>query len=252
MPSLRHLAGAVVAGAAILAFPGQAAAKGVFTSVRVCGPSACARIADRADRAAITRALARSGPAFPRLGPYLRVATRPALWDDHGFLVPGQGIVQLAGVDHRLGARTAASLRRQVARIAPYRPRVAGVWVLGHREPRPGRIAAAMRSRPIAEPAGVWSSHSRLVGVVVAGATPWSGWGSALYFPALRVLYSPDGAWVRVTPAQARALGPVPAGSGSGGGGGVPVAPIVLAGAALLAAGGLAARGAHGRQASRS
>jgi len=252
LPSRSHLACAALAAAALLAFPGQAAAKGVFTSVRVCGPSACVRITDRPDRVAISRALGRAGPAFPRLGPYLRVTTRPALWDGRGYLVPGQGIVQLAGVDHRLGPRTAASIRRRVARIAPYRPRVAGVFVRGRRVPRPRELAAALRSAPIAEPAAVWSSHSVLVAVVVAGATPWSGWGSALYFPALRVLHSPDGAWVRLTAAQAGALAPGATGSRRGAGAPVAVAAVVVAGAALLAAGALALRGVHRPQASRS
>jgi hypothetical protein len=252
LPSRSHLAGAALAAAALLSFPGQAAAKGVFTSVRVCGPSACVRITDRPDRVAISRALGRSGPVFPRLGPYLRVTTRPALWDGRGYLVPGQGIVELAGIDHRLGPRAAASIRRRVARVAPYRPRVAGVWVRGRPVSRPRELVAALRSVPIAEPATVWSSHSVLVAVVVAGATPWSGWGSALYFPALRVLHSPDGDWVRLTAPQARALAPVATGSRHGGGARVALAAVVLAGAALLAAGALALRGVHRPQASRS
>lgn len=240
----------MLAGALLAVSPGAAAAKGVFTAVRVCGPTACVSIADRVDRVAISRALERSGPAFPRLGPYLRLTTRPALWDDRGYLIPGQGIVQLAGVDHRLGARAAASLRRRVAALAPYRPRVASVWLRGRRLRLSGRIASALRSQPIRQPAAVWSSRSVLVAVVVAGTTPWSGWGSALYFPALRVLHSPDGAWVRLTSGQARALTPVAAPGPAARG--VPLAPIVLAGAALLAVGGLSARRVHRVQASRS
>lgn len=248
---LRSLFAAAAAGAVLLVLPGPAEAKGVFGAVRVCGPSACVSIHDGADRVAITRALARSGPAFPRLGPHLRLTTRPARWDDRGFLVPGQGIVELAGQNHRLGARAAASLRRRVAAIVPYSPRVASVWVRGRAVSRVGAIAAALRSAPVPQPAAVWSSHPLLVAVDVAGNTPWSGWGSALYFPALRVLHSPDGAWVRVTAGEAAALAPIRARARPGGGGGVPVAPVVLAGAALLAAGALAVRGARRPQASR-
>jgi hypothetical protein len=250
LPSRRSLVVAVLAATALATWPGQASAKGVFTRVRVCGPAACISIRDRADRVAISRALEQSGPAFPRLGPYLRVTTRPALWDDRGYLIPAQGIVQLAGLDHRLGPRAAASLRRRVAAIAPYRPRVASVWLRGQRLGVPGRIASALRSQPIRQPPAVWSARSVLVAVVVSGATPWSGWGSALYFPALRVLHSPDGAWVRLTAAQARALSPGSVTSHPGGG--VPLAPIGLAAAALLAAGALGARGVHRVQASRS
>ena len=252
MPSRRLLCSAVAA-AALLSFTGTAAAKGVFTAVRVCGPSGCVSIGDRADRVAISRALERAGRTFPRLAPYLRVTTRPATFEERGFLIPGQGLVQLDGIDHRLGARAAASLRDRVAAIAPYRPRVSSAWIRGRRVSRPGEIAAALRSAPVPMPAAVWSSRPVLVAVDVAGATPWSDWGSALYFPALHVLHSPDGAWVHVTAAQARALAPAPAAARPGGGGRVPLAPIAAAGIALIAATSLlAVRGFHRVQASRS
>jgi hypothetical protein len=253
--SSRPLACAALAGALLAFWPGAAAAKGVFASVRACGPSACVTIGDRADRVALSRVLDRSGTAFPRLGAYLRVTTRPGPWADRGYLLPAQGILQLNGVDHRLGGRAAASLRRRLATIAPYRPRVSAVWVHGRRVARPGAVAAALRSAPVAEPAAVWSSRSVLVSIDVAGATPWSGWDTALYFPALRVLHSADGAWVRLTAAQARALTPVGAGAAGGGGAGaamMPVAAVAAVAAVMLAAGGLAAVRIHRPRASGS
>ena len=51
----RHAAAALAASTLVAAWPAQAAAKGVPESVRLCGPSACVRIADPAVRLALAR-----------------------------------------------------------------------------------------------------------------------------------------------------------------------------------------------------
>ena len=45
------------------------------------------------------------------------------------------------------------------------------------------------------------------IGMALVDAGPWAGWDSARYFPARRLLHVPDGAWVRVTPAEAAMIG---------------------------------------------
>ena len=84
-------------------------------------------------------------------------------------------------------------------------------------------------------PASVWNHHMVQIAITLAGRTPWNGWGSALYFPKLRLLHVPDGAWVRITAAEARMI----AGdrrSPRAAGGGVGAAAIGIAAAMVLAA----------------
>jgi hypothetical protein len=197
---------ATLAVAALAAWPGQAAAKGVVTSVKLCGPSACVTISDRAVGVAFTRVLGRDGGFSPRLAPYLRLTTRPAMFDLQGYLIPGQGIVEMNGTPRRLGPRTASLLRARLAGIAPYRPRITSVWVGKRAAPHPGAFAALLGRPGVAMPAAVWNDHPVLIAITLAGRTPWSGWGSALYFPKLRLLHVPDGAWVRITAAEARMI----------------------------------------------
>jgi len=86
----------------------------------------------------------------------------------------------------------------------------------------------------VAMPASVWNHHPVLIAITLAGPTPWNGWGSALYFPRLRLLHVPDGAWVRITAADAGMIAadlrPPRAG------GGVSAARIGIAAAMVLAA----------------
>lgn len=251
MPS--RLAAAVLAGTALVAWPGQAAAKGVPTAVRACGPEACVTVTDRVVLVGVAHALERGAGAPARMAPYLRLTVRPAMFDLRGFVVPARGVLQVNGADRRLGRRAATVLRAEVAGIAPYRPKVAAVWVAGRRSPDPAAFAAILGQPRIAMPAAVWHSRAVLVAIDLAGDTPWSAWGSALYFPALRVLHSPDGAWVRVTAAQARALAPALVGARQGSRARVPFAPVAAAVIALLAAACLlGVRGLHRVQASRS
>jgi hypothetical protein len=198
---------AALAIAVLAAWPGHAAAKGEFvTSVKLCGPSACVTITDRAVRVAFMHALGREGGFSPRLAPYVRLTTRPAMFDLQGYLVPGQGIIEVNGTPRQLGPRTAGLLRARLAGIVPYRPRITRVWIGKRAAPHPGAFAALLGRPGVAMPASVWNHHLVLIAITLAGRTPWNGWGSALYFPKLRLLHVPDGAWVRITAAEARMI----------------------------------------------
>jgi hypothetical protein len=192
--------------AALACWPAEAAAKGVPTSVSLCGPAACVTLRSDTVRMALERSTERGGAASPRLAPFVRLTTRPAIFDLRGFLIPGQGIVVMNGSAHQLGPRAAGLIRARLAAIAPYRPRITGVWVAGHAAVHPGAYASMLRRPGVAMPASVWNHHSVLIAIALAGQTPWSDWGSALYFPALRLLHVPDGAWVHVTAAQASVI----------------------------------------------
>jgi hypothetical protein len=197
---------AALAVAVLAAWPGQAAAKGVVTSVKLCGPSACVTITDPAVGVALEHAMGREAGTAPRLAPFVRLTTRPAIFDLQGYLIPGQGIIQMNGTAHLLGPRTAGLLRARLAGITPYRTRITRVWIGKRAAPHPGAFAALLRRPGVAMPASVWNHHTVLIAITLAGQTPWNGWGSALYFPDLRVLHVPDGAWVRVTAAEARMI----------------------------------------------
>lgn len=237
----RRTATAAIAVAVLAVWPGQAAAKGVVTSVKLCGPSACVTITDRAVGVAFVHALGREGGFSPRLAPYVRLTTRPAFFDMQGYLIPGQGIVEINGTAHQLGPRTAGLLRARLAGIAPYRPRITKVWVGGRAAPHPGAFAALLGRPGVAMPASVWNHHMVQIAITLAGRTPWNGWGSALYFPQLRLLHVPDGAWVRITAADARMIAgdrPAPRPDGGGSGAvtmGIATAMVLAALAALVA-----------------
>jgi hypothetical protein len=232
---------AALAVAALAAWPGQAAAKGVVTSVKLCGPSACVTITDRAVGVAFEHALGREGGFAPRLAPYVRLTVRPAFFDLRGYLVPGQGIIQFNGTAHQLGPRTASLLRARLAGIAPYRARITRVWIGKRAAPHPGAFAALLGRPGVAMPASVWNHHPVLIAITLAGRTPWNGWGSALYFPQLRLLHVPDGAWVRITAAEARMIAGDRRPPRAGGGGigeitvGIGAAMVLAALAAVVA-----------------
>ncbi len=228
-----------VAAAAVLAvWPGGAVAKGVPSSVELCGPSACVTVTDRAVRIRIAHALERGAGTAARLGPYLRLTARPAMFDLRGYLIPGPGIVQVNGISHRLGPRAAGVIRARVAALVPYRPRITAVWLGSRAVPHPGAFAALLRRPPVAMPAAVWDHRGVLIAIGLAGRTPWDGWGSALYFPRLRLLHVPDGAWVRVTAAQAAMIAADRRSRSPGGGSGGAASIAIGAG---IAATGLAA-----------
>ena len=122
-----------------------------------------------------------------------------------------------------------------MAGVAPYRPRITSVWVGRRAVARPGAYAALLRRPGVAMPAAVWNHHMVLIGFGLAGRTPWSGWGSALYFPQLRLLHVRDGAWVRVTAADARMIAADRRAPRTAGGG-VGAVTIGIAAAMVLAA----------------
>jgi hypothetical protein len=76
------------------------------------------------------------------------------------------------------------------------------------------------------------------IGLTFARPGPWADWDSARYFPAARLLHIPDGAWVRVTPAEAAmiAADAHPARPSGGRGFAAPIAIALAACAALLIA----------------
>jgi hypothetical protein len=232
----RYAAAALAASTLVAAWPAQAAAKGVPESVRLCGPSACVRIADPAVRLALARIEARRESPAPALAPYVRLTTRPPLFGLAGYLVPAQGVVVLPAGSHRLGSRVLSIVRSRLAAVAPYRPRVGRVWVAGRAASGRAAYAAILRRRPVSPPPAIWRTPSMSIAISVGG--PWAGWGSARYFPAGRLLHAPDGTWLRVTPAQAAMIAAAvrPARSLRGGGSARPLA-IVLAACAVLAAG---------------
>jgi hypothetical protein len=232
---------AALAVAALAAWPGQAAAKGVVTAVKLCGPSACVTITGRALGVAFEHAIGREAGASPRLAPFVRLTTRPAMFDLQGYVIPGQGIIEMNGTAQQLGPRTASLLRARLAGIEPYRPRITRVWLGGQVVARPGAYAALLRRPGVAIPAAVWNHHMVLIGIALAGRTPWDDWGSALYFPELRLLHVPDGAWVRVTAAEAHMIAadrrsPRAAGDGVGAAASAIASAMVLAALAATAA----------------
>jgi hypothetical protein len=199
----RYAAAALAASTLFAAWPAQAAAKGVPTSVRLCGPAACVRISDRAVRLALAGTEADAGGPAPSLAPYLRLTVRPHMFGPAGYLVPSQGVVVLGSGAYRLDPPVLDLVRSRLATIAPYRPRIGRVWVGGGPVSGPSAYAALLRRPSVTPPESVWAHGSLPVGIVVEGSTPWAAWGSARYFPAMRLLHVPDGAWVRVTASQA-------------------------------------------------
>lgn len=234
----RYAAGALVASTLVAAWPAGAAAKGVPRSIGLCGPSACAHVSDRALRLAVAHTEGRPLGPPPRLAPYLRLTTRPSLFGSTGYLVPSQGVLVLGSGTYRIGPRALALARSRAAAIAPYSPRIARVWVGGRSAADPFAYAAILRRPLITPPAAIWRARSMPIGFAFADPGPWSDWESARYFPAARLLHVPDGAWVRVSPAQAAkiAVDAQPAQPSGGRGLAAPIAIALAAGAALLIA----------------
>jgi hypothetical protein len=160
----RYAAAAIVASTLVAAWPAAAGPKAVPESVRLCGPSACMRISDRA----VPLALARSEDRSPVPPPTLALA------------------------------------RSRPAAIAPYRARIVRVSVGNRSAADPSAYAAIVRRPAMTPPDAVWRAHSMPIGLAFAGASPWSSWDSAPYFPASRLIHVPDGAWVRVNAPRPR------------------------------------------------
>jgi hypothetical protein len=230
----RYAAIAAAAGTLAAAWPAGAAAKALPASVGLCGPSACVHISDRAVRLAIARTEGRALTSAPTLAPYFRVTTRPYLYGLDGYLVPSQRVLVLGSGTYPFGRRALGLARARLAAVAPYRPRVTRVWVGGRAAADPAAYAAVLRRPPVAPPPAIWRSRSMSIGMMFADAGPWTAWDSARYFPAGRLLHAPDGAWVRVTAAQA-ALIVADAARPSPSGGRGPAMPVAIALAACAA-----------------
>jgi hypothetical protein len=65
----RYAAAALAASTLVAAWPAQAAAKGVPTSVRLCGPAKCVRISNRAIRLALAGTESEAATPAPSLAP---------------------------------------------------------------------------------------------------------------------------------------------------------------------------------------
>jgi hypothetical protein len=175
------------------------------------------------------------------LGPFYRLHIRPQSGPAFLFYVPVSHMLVVNGQTVRVGPRAAARLGALLRELQPFPPRIAGVIVGARRAAHPLAYTPLLFGRQVHPPASVWNHRDVLIAIDLAGDTPWSGWGSAEYFPSERLLHVPDGVWVRVSAAQAAMIAADvhPAVRGSGGSG----AGFVVAGAVALlvaAAAGLA------------
>jgi hypothetical protein len=232
----RYAAIAIAASTLVGAWPTTATAKGVPTSVVVCGPLACVHISDRAVRLAVARTEGGPGAPAPTLAPYLRLTTRPYLYGLRGYLVASQGVVVLGSGTYRLGGRALGLARARTAAVAPYRPRVTRVWVGGRSAADPSAYTAILRRPSVTPPSAIWRARSTPIAMTLADPSPWSAWESARYYPAGRLLHVPDGGWVRVTPAQATMIAADTGRVRSSGGPGAALPIAIALGACALAA----------------
>jgi hypothetical protein len=234
---------AIVSLALLLLWPAAPASAKFFhvRSVSACGPTGCAPLS-AAMMSHVLGSLERRGVVGDeQLGPYYRLHIRPGYSPMFLFYLPSTRTIDLNGQAYRVTPRIAARIRAQLGVHQPYPPRVSSVWVGTHRAAHPQRYVPLLFARPVSAPASVWNHRDVLVGIDLAGETPWSGWGAAEYFPVDRLLHVPDGVWVRVSDAQAamiaRDLHP---GRRSDTGGGAPVMAAGAAAAGLVAVGLLA------------
>lgn len=202
----RYAAAVLAASTLVAAWPAEAAAKAVPMSVALCGPSACVHISDRAVRLALARTEGRAVVPAPAPAPYFRLTTRPYLFGLTGYLVPSRAIVMLGSNSYRLGGHVLRVARSRLAAVAPYRPRVIRVWVGGRPATDPTAYAALLRRPSATPPDAIWRDRWTPIGITLAPAGPWADWDSARYYSHRRLVHIPDGAWLRVTPAQAAML----------------------------------------------
>jgi hypothetical protein len=135
---------------------------------------------------------------------------------------------------YRMGPRALALARSQAAGIVPYRARIARVSIGARVAADPSAYTAIMRRPSITPPGAIWRARSMPIGLMFAAPSPWADWDSARYFPSARLLHIPDGAWVRVSSAEAAMIAadahPSPPSRGRG-----LAAPIAIALAACTA-----------------
>jgi hypothetical protein len=235
---VNHRRAAAVLLAALLMWPAApAAAKEIrLSAVRACGPTGCAPLSAPLVSHALTAGLARAGGTDAAVGPYYRLRIRPSRFGpEFLYYLPGTRVLDANGQAFRVGSATAARFRAELGPVQPFAPRIVSVSVGARRVARPARYTAMLYNPSVSPPPAVWNHRHVLIGIELAGETPWSGWGSAEYFPAVGLLHVPDGRWVRITPGQAAMIGSdLHPGAQAHAGSGSPTAAI--AGALLAAA----------------
>jgi hypothetical protein len=215
-----------------------AAAKFVpVTSARACGPTGCTPLPPKL----VSHLLSgfEGGPMGSAvIGPYYRLRVRPSFGPTFFFYLPSTRSMQVNGQVFQVGPRTAARLRAELGSNQPYPPRIVRVFAGSRQVADPQRYTALLYGRPVSPPISVWNHRDVLIGIELAGETPWSGWGGAEYFPSDRLLHVPDGVWVRVGDAQAAMIAADlhPGAPASGGSHGGMMAAGVAAGLVALAA----------------
>jgi hypothetical protein len=231
--------GALAIAALALWPAAPAAAKFVpVRSARACGVTGCVPLPPRLLSHELSRFEGGStGNPGLRLGPFYRLHIRPQPRTAFLFYVPVSRMLVVNGQTLQLGHRGAARLGALLRALEPYPPRVVSVTLGAHRVADAPAYTPLLFGRPVHPPASVWNHRDVLIAIDLAGETPWTGWGSAEYFPSERLLHVPDGVWVPVSDAQAAmiAAGLHPSARAAGGsatGFAVAAAVAVLAAAA--------------------
>ena len=171
-----------------------AAAKSVpVRSARVCGLTDCVPL----PAGMVAQMLGRfeggsAGNPGMRLGPFYRLHIRPQSGQAFLFYVPVSHILVVNGQTVRVGPRRAALLAAALREVQPIPPRIVRVTVGTHRAAHPLAYTPLIYGRPVYPPASVWKHRDVLIGIDLAGETPWTYWGSAEYIPALRLLHVPE------------------------------------------------------------
>ncbi len=240
--------GALALAALALWPAAPAAAKFVqVRSARACGATGCVPLPPRL----VSRELSRfeggsTGNPGMRLGAFYRLHIRPQSGPAFLFYVPVSRMLVVNGQTLRLGHRGAARLGALLRDLQPSPPRIVSVAVGAHRAANPLAYTPLLFGREVHPPTSVWNHRDVLIAIDLAGETPWTGWGSAEYFPSERLLHVPDGVWVRVSDAQAAMIAADlhPAARASGG----PGTGFVVAGAAAVLAAAAAGFALHRRR----
>jgi hypothetical protein len=183
-----------------LLLPVGAAAKGGPATVRLCGASGCAKVAEEPQ---LLVALGGTGPevrpaTVPPAQPFYRVELTDEFdqsWS--GFLVPRAHAVLIGGKWLAVPLADAAQLGPTIARVRPFpRPRLSGVVVGGKPAPSPAGYLDAYGRLPRA-PFPPQASGWVPIELESPRPSPWTGAGHDVeYLPSGHVLFR-DGEWVR-------------------------------------------------------
>jgi hypothetical protein len=236
---------AIVSLALLAVWPAApAAAKSIpVHSARACGLTGCVPLPARM----VSQMLGRfeggnTGDPGMRFGPFYRLHIRPQSGPSLLFYVAGSHVIVVNGQTLRVGHRHAARLGALLRELQPIPPRIERVTVGTHPAAHPLAYTPLLYGRPVYPPASVWDHHDVLIGIDLAGETPWSYWGGAEYFPSARLLHVPDGVWVRVGPAQAAMIASdLHPGGRVARGGGTSTATVAVAIAVAVVIGGMLA-----------